>query len=84
MIYKIQKFIDATYFTNALKVTIASVLPVLFFTFLGHFGIGFTIAIGAFFTYPSDIPSNLKHKIKGVIITALLVSLINLIINVLY
>ena len=84
MIYKIQKFTDGTYFTNALKVTIASVLPVLFFTFLGHFEIGFTIAIGAFFTYPSDIPSNLKHKVNGVIITGLSVSLVNLLINILF
>ncbi|MGO4821329.1 MULTISPECIES: FUSC family membrane protein [unclassified Flavobacterium] len=81
MISKIQKFADSTHFTNALKVTIAAVLPALLFTYLGNFQIGFTIALGAFFTYPSDIPSNLKHKINGILVTVIIVSGVNLIIN---
>ncbi len=68
MIEHIQKFTDSAYFTNALKVTIAAVIPVLLFTFLGDFEIGFTIAVGAFLTYPSDIPSSLKDKIQGVFV----------------
>jgi uncharacterized membrane protein (TIGR01666 family) len=84
MIYEIRKFTDSTYFTNALKVTIASVIPVLVFSFLGNFEIGFTIALGAFFTYPSDIPSNLKHKIKGILFTALLVAVVNLLVNIVH
>lgn len=84
MFYKIRKFTDSTYFTNALKVTTAAVIPVLVFSFLGKFEIGFTIAIGAFFTYPSDIPSNLKHKINGVLVTSLLVAGVNLFINIIY
>jgi uncharacterized membrane protein (TIGR01666 family) len=82
MIYKIRKFTDSTYFTNALKVTVAAVIPVLVFSFLGNFEIGFTIALGAFFTYPSDIPSSLKHKINGILFTALLVSGVNLLVNI--
>ncbi len=84
MIYEIRKFTDSTYFTNALKVTIASVIPVLVFSFLGNFEMGFTIALGAFFTYPSDIPSNLKHKIKGILFTALLVAVVNLLVNIVH
>ena len=84
MIYKIRKFTDSTYFTNALKVTIAAVLPVVVLSFLGKFEIGFTIALGAFFTYPSDIPSNLKHKINGILVTALLVAGVNLLVNIAY
>jgi hypothetical protein len=49
MIPKIKKFTDGTSFTNALKITIAAVLPVLLFSYLGHFKIGFTIALGAFY-----------------------------------
>jgi uncharacterized membrane protein YccC len=51
------------------------------FSYLGHFKIGFTIALGAFFTYPSDIPSNLKHKVNGILVTVLIVSGVNLLIN---
>ena len=81
MIYKIKKFTDSTYFTNAMKVTLAAVIPVVLFTFLGEFKIGFAMAMGAFFTYPSDIPSSLKHKINGVLVTAFLIAGINLVIN---
>ncbi|MEC5165993.1 putative membrane protein (TIGR01666 family) [Flavobacterium sp. PL11] len=84
MLQKINKFIDSIYFTNALKVTVAAVIPVVLFSLLGEFRIGFTIALGAFFTYPSDIPSSLKHKINGVLFTAFLVSFINLVINIIY
>lgn len=84
MIYEIRKFADSIHFTNALKVTIAAVIPVVLFSFLGKFEMGFAIAIGAFFTYPSDIPSNLKHKINGILVTALLVSGINLVVNIVY
>jgi uncharacterized membrane protein (TIGR01666 family) len=84
MINQIQKFTGSSYFTNALKITIAAVIPVLLFSFLGHFQIGFTIALGAFFTYPSDIPSSPKHKINGILVTASLVSGANLLINIIY
>ena len=84
MINKIRKFIDSTYFTNAMKVTIAAVIPVVVFSFLGHFAMGFTMALGAFFTYPSDIPSSLKHKINGILVTAFLVAGINLVVNLIH
>jgi uncharacterized membrane protein (TIGR01666 family) len=82
MISKIKKFIDSTHFTNALKVTIAAVFPALFFAYIGNFQIGFTIALGAIFAYPSDIPSNLKHKINGILVAVLIVSAVNLLINI--
>lgn len=84
MIRHIKKFTDSTNFTSALKVTIAAVVPVLVFSYFGNFQIGFTIALGAFLTYPSDIPSNLKHKINGVLVAALMIASANLLINLLY
>jgi len=81
MLDKIEKFTDSTYFTNALKATISAVIPVLVFTYFNHFEIGFAIALGAFLTYPSDIPSSLKHKINGIVVTAFLVAGVNLLIN---
>jgi len=84
MIHHVKKFAGSTNFTNALKVTIASVLPVLIFAYFGHFELGFPVAIGAFLTYPSDIPSTLKHKINGVLVAALIVAGSNLAVNLLY
>jgi len=84
MTSKIQKFISSIDFSNALKVTIASVSPVLLFSFFDHFQMGFTIALGAFFTFPSDIPSNFKHKINGLLVTSLIIAGVNLIINLFY
>lgn len=84
MIEHIQKFTDSSYFTNALKVTLAAVIPVLLFSFFGDFEIGFTIAVGVFLTYPSDIPSSLKDKIQGVFVAVLLISGTNLLVNITY
>src|SRR6187402_2066724 len=84
MIDKIEKFTESTYFTNALKATISAVIPVLVCTYFNHFEIGFTIALGSFLTYPCDIPSSLKHKINGIIVTAFLVAGVNLLINLTY
>jgi len=84
MLDRIAKFTNSTSFLNATKVTIASVVPVLIFQLLGHFEIGFTIALGAFYTYPSDIPSTLSHKIKGLIVASFIVSGVNLLVNLAY
>lgn len=84
MVEKIRQFTDSTNFENALKVTVASVIPVIVCSQLGIFDIGFTIALGAFLTYPSDIPSNLRHKINGVLVAALIVAGSTLLINLLY
>lgn len=73
MINSVKKFTDQTNFTNALKITIAAVLPVVVFAYFGQFQIGFTIAVGAILTYPSDIPSNLKHKINGILVAILII-----------
>jgi len=84
MVDRIRQFTDSTNFENALKVTVASVLPVIVCAQLGVFDIGFTIALGAFLTYPADIPSNLRHKVNGVLVAALIVAGSTLLINLLY
>lgn len=84
MIQKVRNFTDSTNFSNALKVTLASAIPVLLFSYTGNFQIGFNIALGAFLTYPSDIPSNRKHRINGILVAALIVAGNNLLVNLLY
>jgi len=84
MIDKARDFAGSTNFSNALKVTLAGVIPVLVLAQLDMFETGFTIALGALLTYPSDIPSNTRHKINGVTVAALIVAGSNLLINFLY
>lgn len=84
MVNNIRKFTDTTNFENALKVTFASAVPVIVCANLGIFETGFTIALGAFLTYPADIPSNVRHKINGVVVAALIVAGGTLLINILH
>jgi len=84
MIERVRQFADSTNFTKAVIVTIAAVLPVLILSRLGYFEMGFAMAIGAFLTYPADVPSNLRHRIKGLLIAILIVSGCTLSINVLH
>ncbi|HEU0138039.1 MAG TPA: FUSC family membrane protein, partial [Flavobacterium sp.] len=84
MFEEIRKFTDSTNFSNAIKVTIAALVPFVIFNYLDMIAVGFSMAIGSFLTYPSDIPSNLKHKIVGIIVAAAIVAGCNLVVNVLH
>jgi uncharacterized membrane protein (TIGR01666 family) len=80
----ISQFTDGNNFNNAIKATLSAVIPVLIFSNLGSLETGLTIALGALFTLPSDIPSNLKHKIKGITVSILFFSIANFLINLTY
>ncbi len=84
MLSKIKEFTVAISFTNALKAMLAALIPFYVFSRFGDISSGLTMAIGALFTFPSDIPSNLKHKVNGLLVTVLILSGSNLIINVTY
>jgi uncharacterized membrane protein (TIGR01666 family) len=84
MIASIKKFIDSIHFTSALKVTFSAVVPALLFSYLGDFSTGFTIALGAILTYPSDIPSSFKHKVNGMLVAIFTIAVMNLVINFIY
>jgi uncharacterized membrane protein YccC len=84
MIRRLREFTDNTYFTKAVIVTIAAVLPVLILAQLGYFEMGFAMALGAFLSYPADIPSNLTHRIKGLLVANLIVAGCTLTINLLH
>lgn len=82
MLFNLRQFAESINFANALKVTIATVLPIIIASRFDQFDLGVTIAIGALLTYPSDISSNLQHKINGILVgtsivagSALLISL---------
>lgn len=84
MIQKIRQFTDNANFTRAVIVTLAAVTPVLLFSNLGYFETGFTIAIGAFLAYPADIPSNLPHRARGLLVAAVIIAGCTLAVNLLH
>jgi uncharacterized membrane protein (TIGR01666 family) len=84
MIEHVRNFTDSNNFTKAVIVTMAAVLPVLILAQLGYFEIGFTVAIGAFLTYPADIPSSLPDRARGLIVAALIVAGCTLLVNLLH
>lgn len=84
MIQQLRKFTDSTNFTKAVIVTVSAVLPVLILSQFGLFETGFAVAIGAFLTYPADIPSNLTHRTRGLLTAALIVAACTLLVNLLH
>lgn len=84
MLQRIRNFTDSTNFTKAIIVTVASAAPVLILSQFGMFDIGFAIALGAFLTYPADIPSNLLHRSKGLLTASFMVPGCLLIVNLLH
>jgi len=84
MIQNIRQFTESANFTRAVLVTIASALPVYVLNLFGYFDAGLTIAIGAFLTYPADIPSNLLHRAKGLLAAALIVTGSTITVNLLH
>jgi uncharacterized membrane protein YccC len=84
MLQRIKNFTDSTNFTKAVIVTVAAAAPVLILSKLGYFQIGFAIALGAFLTYPADIPSNLLHRTKGLLTASLIVAGCVLAVNLLH
>ena len=84
MIQRIREFTDSANFSRAVILTVAAVSPVLLFNYLGAFETGLAIALGAFLAYPADIPSNLQHRARGLLITVLIISGATLFVNLTY
>ncbi|MXN92921.1 FUSC family protein [Flavobacterium sp. Sd200] len=84
MIQSIRQFTDNANFARAVIVTVAAVLPVFILNLFNLFDIGLTIAIGAFLIYPADIPSNLQHRAKGLLVTVGIVTGSTLLVNLLH
>lgn len=81
---QIKSITDDYNFTKAVKITIASVFPVLILSYFNLFTIGFNVALGAFLASTSDIPSNLKHKINGILVAIFIISGATFLINILH
>lgn len=84
MLQRIRNFTDSTNFTKAIIVTIAAAAPVLILSRYDLFDVGFALALGAFLTYPADIPSNLLHRTKGLLTASFIVPACMLAVNLLH
>ncbi len=81
MLQKARKYTDNNHLVDSLKITISAVIPFLFFIPTQQFQWAFAMAIGALITALADIPSNLKDKVTGISIGAILVPALTLILS---
>lgn len=81
MLQKARKYTDNTHLADSLKITISGVIPFLVFMPSQQFDWAFAMAVGALLTAPVDIPSNLKDKINGILVGALLVPFVTLLLS---
>ncbi|MBB1149363.1 FUSC family protein [Myroides sp. NP-2] len=81
MLHKARKYTDNTHLADSLKITLSGVIPFLLFMPSQQFDWAFAMAVGALLTAPVDIPSNLKDKINGILVGALLVPFVTLLLS---
>ncbi|SDB36996.1 Uncharacterized membrane protein YccC [Flavobacteriaceae bacterium MAR_2010_188] len=73
------QFLKSTDFSKAILIGIAVTLPILLGLQLGHLEIGLALCFGAFWSSPSDVSGNFRHKVIGILFSAALVMLVSFI-----
>ncbi|WP_036825550.1 FUSC family protein [Polaribacter sp. Hel1_85] len=82
MVKNLIRYFKSLHFLKAFLVALAMAIPVLVsIYFFDSFEIGFSIALGAIFSAPSDIAGSLKHKFYGILASIILVFVITLLIG---
>ena len=72
-------FLKSTNFSKAILIAIAVTVPILLSIRWGHLEIGLALCFGAFWSSPSDVSGNFRHKKYGILFSALLVMLVSFI-----
>lgn len=72
-------FLKSTNFSKAILIAMAVIVPVLLSLRWGHLEIGLALCFGAFWSSPSDVSGNFRHKKIGILISAVLVMLVSFI-----
>lgn len=72
-------FLKSTNFSKAILIAIAVIVPILLSLSWGHLEIGLALCFGAFWSSPSDVSGNFRHKRIGILISAVLVMLVSFI-----
>jgi uncharacterized membrane protein (TIGR01666 family) len=73
----ITRFFKSTDFSKALMTGIAIVLPILLGLYFDRFEVGLALTFGAFWSSPSDVSGSFKHKVLGILFSAILVTLVS-------
>lgn len=82
MVKNLIRYFKSIHFIKAFLVAFAMAIPVLIsFYLFDRFEIGFSIALGAIFCAPSDVPGSLKHKFYGILVSIILTFIITLLIG---
>lgn len=76
---ELQQFLKSTSFSRAILVGIAVSLPIVLGIQFGYFEIGLALCFGAFWSSPSDVSGNFRHKKIGILISATLVMVVSFI-----
>jgi len=63
----IKNFFFSQYLADGIRITLAIILPAIFFSELGNLGMGITISLGALCVSISDAPGPVKHKRNGML-----------------
>tara|TARA_R110002049_G_scaffold188220_1_gene356541 strand:- start:3135 stop:5315 length:2181 start_codon:yes stop_codon:yes gene_type:complete len=71
--------LKSTNFSKAILIAIAVTVPILLSIRWGHLEIGLALCFGAFWSSPSDVSGNFRHKKYGILFSAALVMLVSFI-----
>lgn len=80
----IRNFFFSQYLADGLRITFSILTPVLIFKLLGHFEEGLTISLGALCINITDIPGPPVHKRNGMLISALIVTVVALLTSLIH
>ena len=72
-------FLKSTNFSKAILIAIAVTVPILLSIKWGHLEIGLALCFGAFWSSPSDVSGNFRHKKFGILFSAVLVMVVSFI-----
>ncbi|MCK0188405.1 FUSC family membrane protein [Arenibacter sp. F20364] len=72
-------FLKSTNFSKAILIAIAVTLPIILSIRFGYLEIGLALCFGAFWSSPSDVSGNFRHKKFGILFSAVLVMLVSFI-----
>ncbi|MEO8933059.1 MAG: FUSC family membrane protein, partial [Xanthomarina sp.] len=73
------QFLKSSDFSKAILIGFAITTPIVIGLFFDHLDIGLAICFGAFWCSPSDVTGSLRHKINGILFSALLIMIVSFI-----
>jgi len=72
-------FLKSTSFSKAVLIGVSATIPVVLGIWSGYFEIGLALCFGAFWSSPSDTSGSYRHKKYGILLSALLATVVTFI-----